>query len=179
MSTLHTTVQCVSWRGEGNIRQRLYRSLKRKPGLQQIQWASTPTYRANAHCRYVVFLLLQAIVGEHLIREIHERALDAQEDHASFVPGWRHIDGVAASRTCSADLALALAGNVLLYRADLFEFDLIDGSTSYYFTSWDSDLTVGSQVYSSRSPFIESARNGTISNKMQVPSHEDNAFRSQ
>ena len=58
-------------------------------------------------------------------------------------------------RACSPTLAAVLAdGNVPLARADLFTFVLQDGTTTYRFTSWSSNLTVGGNVFISADPFL-------------------------
>jgi uncharacterized phage protein (TIGR02218 family) len=72
-------------------------------------------------------------------------------------------------RTCSPALALALQGGVQLWSADIFKFALVDGVTVYTWAAWDSDLTVGSTVYSSRAPWLERSQ-WNVSNKMEVPS---------
>lgn len=71
-------------------------------------------------------------------------------------------------RTCSGSLALALAGGVELWSADIFTVTLIDGVTKYYWAAWDSDLLVGgSQIYSSTQPWVERGSWG-VTNTMQV-----------
>jgi uncharacterized phage protein (TIGR02218 family) len=72
-------------------------------------------------------------------------------------------------RSVSSPLALALAGGVTLWRADLFTFYLVDGVTILYFTSWDGDLLANGNTFSSRKPWVN--RSGwNVSNKMEVPS---------
>lgn len=72
-------------------------------------------------------------------------------------------------RDCPPALALALQGNVELYSADLFQFTLSDGLTSYYWCSWHRDLTWDGQLYSSRAPWIN--RSGwSVTNDLTVPS---------
>jgi uncharacterized phage protein (TIGR02218 family) len=72
-------------------------------------------------------------------------------------------------RDCPAPLALALDGGVELAYADLFKFVLVDGVTTYYWTSYDQDLTVSGQLYSSKKPWLQMTKWNLV-NTMQVPS---------
>lgn len=71
-------------------------------------------------------------------------------------------------RPCPPALAVALEGGVKLWMADLFLFTLQDGSTTYRWTSWDYDLTVGGDLYSSRKPWLNRTKWNLV-NTMQVP----------
>jgi uncharacterized phage protein (TIGR02218 family) len=75
---------------------------------------------------------------------------------------------MALLRACSGSLALALAGGVQLWSADLFQFTLIDGVTTYYWTSWPQDLVVGSTTYSSRLPWLKRGQ-WSVENNMSIP----------
>ena len=72
-------------------------------------------------------------------------------------------------RTCSPALALALQGGVQLWSADIFKFVLVDGVTDCFWAAWDSDLSVGGTVYSSRAPWLKRSQ-WNVSNRMEVPS---------
>jgi uncharacterized phage protein (TIGR02218 family) len=74
----------------------------------------------------------------------------------------------ALLRSCSPALATALVDGSTLWVADLFKVVLVDGVTTYYWTSWDSDLTIGGQVYSSKAPWLKRSK-WNITNTMEVP----------
>ena len=71
-------------------------------------------------------------------------------------------------RVATPALVAALAAGVELDMADLFQFTLADGTTTYYWTSWDSDLPVGSTVFSSRKPWLNRSKWNLV-NTMVVP----------
>lgn len=71
-------------------------------------------------------------------------------------------------RPASVALIGALKTGIPLVSADLFEFDLADGATKYYWTSWTSDLTVDGNVYSSKRPWLNRSKWNVV-NTMQVP----------
>lgn len=58
-----------------------------------------------------------------------------------------------------------------LRSADLFNFTLRDGVTVYRWTSYDRDLTINGNVYTSKKPWLERSR-WDVSNTMQVPTLE-------
>jgi hypothetical protein len=70
-------------------------------------------------------------------------------------------------RPASSALIAALDGGVRLWRADLFQFTLQDG-TNFYWTSFDNDVTIGGQVYSSKAPWLSRSK-WEVVNTMQVP----------
>jgi hypothetical protein len=75
-------------------------------------------------------------------------------------------------RECSAAQAALLANPPPgLRAADLFTFTLQDGVTTYRWTSFDRDLTVNGDLYSSRKPWLQRSR-WNVANTMQVPSLE-------
>ena len=74
-------------------------------------------------------------------------------------------------RPCSGGLALALAGGVQLWSADLFDFTLADGVTVYRWTTWPKDLSVSLNTYSSRNPWMKRGK-WTVENTMSVPTME-------
>lgn len=70
-------------------------------------------------------------------------------------------------RAAGGSLITFLAANNVAHRADLLKVTLVDGSTTYRWTGWDSDLTVGGNLYRSagangplvkRGPFRQSGR---------------------
>jgi len=71
-------------------------------------------------------------------------------------------------RPCSAGLALALQGGVELWSADLFEFTLVDGSTTYRWTGWPTDLVEGLNTFSSRNPWLKRS-SWSVENTMAIP----------
>lgn len=79
-------------------------------------------------------------------------------------------------RTCSTPALALLFGNrsitqlPKLARADLFTFVLADGTTTYRWTSWDSDITVGGHTFSSRSPWLVRSR-WSVTKTMVVNEH--------
>jgi uncharacterized phage protein (TIGR02218 family) len=70
-------------------------------------------------------------------------------------------------RDCSANLTAALADGRPLAKAGIVVFTLSDG-TIYRWTSWDRDLVVDAQTYSSKKPWIKFGRWGLV-NTMEVP----------
>lgn len=74
---------------------------------------------------------------------------------------------MAFLRSCSGSLALALAGGVQLWSADLFTFTLADGVTVYNWTSWPKDLVVSATTYSSRAPWLKRGQ-WSVENTMVV-----------
>ena len=74
-------------------------------------------------------------------------------------------------RPCSVALANALASGVPLWEAEIYHVLLADGTTHYYWTSWDVDLTVAGQVYASRKPWIKRGK-WSVSNTMEIPTLE-------
>lgn len=70
-------------------------------------------------------------------------------------------------RSCSPALAAAIAGGVVLHSADAFQFNLVDGVTSYYLTTWKQDLKIGGQVYTSAIPWIKRSK-WSVVNTMEV-----------
>jgi hypothetical protein len=75
-------------------------------------------------------------------------------------------------RPCSSATAALLANPPPgLRSADLFTFTLQDGVTVYRWTSFDRDLTVNGQVYSSRKPWLQRSR-WSVANTMEVPTLE-------
>lgn len=73
-------------------------------------------------------------------------------------------------RSCSVALATALEGGVPLWSADLFSFGLANGH-SYYFTSWQSFLTIGDFTYLSAFPWLTRSR-WNVTYTMEVPELE-------
>jgi hypothetical protein len=73
----------------------------------------------------------------------------------------------ALLRPCSPALALALCGGVPLYSADVFQINLVDGTTILYWTSWPQDLQFGGQTYKSTSPFVKRSK-WSVVKTMQV-----------
>jgi uncharacterized phage protein (TIGR02218 family) len=71
-------------------------------------------------------------------------------------------------RNCSPALALALANNAPMDIADLFVFTLVDGSIQRW-CSWDADLSVSGQSYSSQKPWLTRSK-WNVTNTMEVPS---------
>lgn len=71
-------------------------------------------------------------------------------------------------RPCSGPLALALEGGVELWSADLFQFDLVDGATTFLWTSWNKDLVAGGNTYLSKMPWLNRSK-WNVSNTMEVP----------
>ncbi len=71
-------------------------------------------------------------------------------------------------RSCSPELAAALSGGVELWAADTFTFTLSDGVTKFYWTSWDTDLNVGGQAFSSKDPWLQRSK-WNVTNTMEVP----------
>lgn len=76
-------------------------------------------------------------------------------------------------RDCNPALAVALADGSIsqftaLSRAELYAFTLSDGSTVHRWTSWDSDLLVGGNVFISQGPFLKRTK-WNVTNTMQVP----------
>lgn len=63
----------------------------------------------------------------------------------------------------------ALASGVPLLSADIFRFDLADGVTSYFWTSWTNDLIVAGQTYSSRKPWLNRSK-WNVTYTMEIPS---------
>lgn len=86
-------------------------------------------------------------------------------------------------RACSPALAAAIAGGVTLYSADSFQFNLVDGVTSYYLTTWKNDLSFGGQTYKSALPWIKRSK-WSVVNTMEVATMEvtiaayNNSFQS-
>lgn len=72
-------------------------------------------------------------------------------------------------RPVSGALATALASGVKLWSADLFQFTLVDGVSIFYWTSWDTDLSANSHLYSSRAPWLQRSK-WNVTNTMEVPS---------
>lgn len=71
-------------------------------------------------------------------------------------------------RNSTPELLDALAlGGAQLWRADLFEITPLNQSPLYWCT-WDSDLTVAAQLYTSKKPWIERS-DWEVANTMQVP----------
>lgn len=75
----------------------------------------------------------------------------------------------ALLRAASPGVLAALAAGVQSSRADLFDVTLADGVTVYHWCTWDSDLTVGGVVYSSKAPWLERS-SWSVTNTMEVPS---------
>lgn len=73
-------------------------------------------------------------------------------------------------RPCSGALALLLAspGGATLWSADLFTVTLADGTTVFYWTSFDRDLEANGQTYSSRKPWLQRTK-WNVKNSMEVP----------
>lgn len=71
-------------------------------------------------------------------------------------------------RAASAGLIAAIAGGEALGMADLFTFVLQNGTT-YYWTSWTSDITVGGNTFSSRAPWLTRGK-WNLTNTMTIPS---------
>lgn len=71
-------------------------------------------------------------------------------------------------RVCSPALQLAFDTGAPIWMAELFTFVLFDGITTYRWTSYTSDLTVGGHVYSSRAPWLERTDWNCV-NTMEVP----------
>lgn len=73
-------------------------------------------------------------------------------------------------RPCSPALALLLANGNLpkLFSADLFEFTLLGGATTYYWTNWGKNIDLGAQTYISKAPWLSRSKWG-LTNKMSVP----------
>jgi hypothetical protein len=77
-------------------------------------------------------------------------------------------------RACSTSaLELALADGSIsqftaLSRAELYTFTLEDGSTIHRWTSWDRDLVIGADTFTSQGPFLKRSK-WNVTNTMQVP----------
>lgn len=71
-------------------------------------------------------------------------------------------------RDVTPALAAALANGVPLFRANLFRFALTDGMV-YRWTDWTDDLAVGSQIFTSGSPWVKRGA-WKLANTMEVPS---------
>lgn len=74
----------------------------------------------------------------------------------------------AILRAVAPALASALTSGAQLWRAAIFAFTLADGTTVLRFTSWDSDLVIGGETYSSRKPWVEHS-DWDVSNTMEIP----------
>lgn len=75
-------------------------------------------------------------------------------------------------RDCSGPTAALLANPPPGLKAvDLYTVKLADGVTVYRWTSYDRDLTVNGNVYSSRKPWLQRSR-WSVANTMQVPTLE-------
>lgn len=73
-------------------------------------------------------------------------------------------------RPCSGALATALASGQRLWSADIFFVNLLNTST-YLWTSWDSDLKVGVLTYTSSVPWLRRSK-WNVTNTIQVPELE-------
>ena len=72
-------------------------------------------------------------------------------------------------RSASSALIVALEGGVPLWSADLFQFTLIDGMTTFYWAAFDSDVEYEGTDYVSQNPWLTRSK-WSLSNTMQVPS---------
>lgn len=88
-----------------------------------------------------------------------------EEGHAPLAQARR----VSILRTAGSLLKAVLADStVVLSRADLFTFTLQDGVTVYRWTSWDTDLTVGGNLFQSKAPWLKRS-SWNLVNTMEVP----------
>jgi len=74
----------------------------------------------------------------------------------------------ALLRNASPALIGALSSGIQLARADLFKFVLVDGVTTYYWTSWEKDLVYLGNNYTSKKPWLNAGK-WNVTNTMQVP----------
>jgi uncharacterized phage protein (TIGR02218 family) len=73
-------------------------------------------------------------------------------------------------RPCSGALKTALAAGNIRDQADLFTLSIL-GASTYHWTSWDSDLTVGAQLFASSASSFQQPQRGQwrVINTMEVP----------
>jgi uncharacterized phage protein (TIGR02218 family) len=71
-------------------------------------------------------------------------------------------------RPATGSLALALTGGVPLFSADLITFVLVDGVTTFRWTSWNLDLLADGYTFLSRAPWIKRSQ-WSVTRTMAVP----------
>ena len=74
----------------------------------------------------------------------------------------------ALLRNASPALIGALSSGIPLARADMFKFVLVDGVTTYYWTSWEKDLVYLGNTYISKRPWLNAGK-WNVTNTMTIP----------